>query len=77
MTFFLTVFFILNEQLSFIQIIVRVNTISLPLSIFVYFTDCHFFLNASLECDIECLAMFLAVLANFFCKLIKGFKPFL
>ena len=76
-TFFLTVVFILNEQLSFIQIIVCVNTISLPLSIFVYVTDCHFFLNACLECHIEGLTMFFAVFANFFCKLIEGYKPFL
>ena len=58
-------------ELTLIQVIVCVNTISLSLTILVVGTVLNLLLNPFFECFFEFLSMFLAVLANFFGKLIE------
>jgi hypothetical protein len=76
-TVVVTLFFIVNNQIIFVQVIVSINTIVLSFAILVGGTVQCLLLNSHLECFLEFVPMLLAVLADFSSKCIKGLKTIL
>jgi hypothetical protein len=72
-----TLFFIVNNKIVVIQVIVSINTIALSFSILVGGTVECLLLNSHLECFLEFVRMLLAVFVDFSSKCIKGAKPIL
>jgi hypothetical protein len=72
-----TLFFIVNNKIIFVQFIVSINTIALSFPILVGGTVECLLLNSHLECFLEFIPMLLAALADFSSKCIKGVKPIL
>jgi hypothetical protein len=72
-----TFFFIVNNKITFVQVIVSINTIALSFAILVGGTVQCLLLHSHRECFLEFIPMLLVVLADFSSKYIKGVKPIL
>jgi hypothetical protein len=73
--FLFTAFFIINDHITFIEIIVCLNTASLPLLASFVAGAGHFLLeDVFLECRVEFLTMLLAIIVYLLGEFVEGFE---